>query len=378
MLKDAPLNGLAKESPSVESSIRNLQLVMQELKAMGAKGLSHLTAQQVYDNEDAMFELLSVIKGLFDHRGKENKEMNIEQANEVLADNYINQYETEEQSEKAEDSKSDEEQEVNQQNIMNIKTNDSVSERERPIETSRSNYKQRETLTRSHSHKSMRVQKQMCKILSEEEMKTAMVQGIMQEHIGFLGFPIPTPPLAGIFTPPMKIAVKKERHSPLSQVEHRPVQEAEIESQVPEAKKAPEMHIAKVSARTKHKLLVWLQDLRLIRQGATGVEDFAGYCRNGVLFADLISRVEGGRNFVLGGVARNPKSSTAILANLRICFRHLQNKEKINSRYLWAEKFVFEGNEDVIWGILDDIWHFYSGKLPHSMARNQLPSKFGH
>lgn len=35
----------------------------------------------------------------------------------------------------------------------------------------------------------------------------------------------------------------------------------------------------------------------------------------------------------------------------------------MNSRYLWDCKQIMEGQSDIIWGLLDDVWYFYHNKV---------------
>ena len=48
-----------------------------------------------------------------------------------------------------------------------------------------------------------------------------------------------------------------------------------------------------VSEKVKEKLLMWMEEIGLIKHGAVSTEDFPGYCRNGILISDLILRLEG-------------------------------------------------------------------------------------
>lgn len=43
----------------------------------------------------------------------------------------------------------------------------------------------------------------------------------------------------------------------------------------------------------KYKIIEWLKSIQLIRNKADLIEELPNYCRNGVLFADLIERLEG-------------------------------------------------------------------------------------
>lgn len=57
--------------------------------------------------------------------------------------------------------------------------------------------------------------------------------------------------------------------------------------------RSPQVQIEKVPIKVKLKILQWLQDIQLIKEDAVTIAEFPSYCRNGVLFADLIQRLEG-------------------------------------------------------------------------------------
>ena len=42
--------------------------------------------------------------------------------------------------------------------------------------------------------------------------------------------------------------------------------------------------------------------------------------------------------------------------------KYLSKIEKFNRRYLHATQYLREGNHDVFWGFLDDLWYFYHNK----------------
>ena len=48
-----------------------------------------------------------------------------------------------------------------------------------------------------------------------------------------------------------------------------------------------------LDVKTKHKLLNWCSEIKLIKENAVSIAEFPAYCRNGVFFADLITRLEG-------------------------------------------------------------------------------------
>lgn len=113
-------------------------------------------------------------------------------------------------------------------------------------------------------------------------------------------------------------------------------------------------------------MLRWLvDDVKLINAQLSVpklLADLPKYCRNGVLFGDLINRLRG-REEVIKGLHRTPKNMTAIAANFEKVLTYLKQFPRFSSRYLWAHDKVIEGNSDVIWGLLDDTWHWHFNKL---------------
>ena len=129
-------------------------------------------------------------------------------------------------------------------------------------------------------------------------------------------------------------------------------------------------HIEPIGDALKVKILEWLtNDVRLLkpmserqREGLT--RNFPSYSRTGVIFADLINRLNG-RNEVITGIYRNPpKGNTSqIQANFTKVMNYFKEFPKFCPRYLWSTQLLIDGNADVIWGFFDDIWHWNFKKI---------------
>ena len=126
------------------------------------------------------------------------------------------------------------------------------------------------------------------------------------------------------------------------------------------------MEIQPVDEKTKFRLIRWLiDDVKLISNMVNSlklIQDLPKYCRNGVLFGDLVNRLRG-RDEVIKGLHRAPKNMTAINANFEKVLGYLKEFPRFSSRYLWSQQKVIEGNTDVVWGLLDDIWHWHFNKI---------------
>ena len=108
----------------------------------------------------------------------------------------------------------------------------------------------------------------------------------------------------------------------------------------------------------------WLRSICLIKEGVKSLErKLHKICKNGVIFADIINRIEGRNQNIIKGIHRKPKKKSYINANYQTVFKYLRLQEKLNPRYIYAERFLKEGNHNVFWGFLDDLWHFYHNKI---------------
>ena len=113
-------------------------------------------------------------------------------------------------------------------------------------------------------------------------------------------------------------------------------------------------------------MIKWLrEDVKLIGSQMTAQKlstDLPRFCRNGVLFGDLLNRLSG-KDQIIKGLNRAPKNLTSINANFDKVLSYLKDFPRFSSRYLWCQDKMIEGNADVIWGLLDDIWHWHYNKI---------------
>ena len=124
----------------------------------------------------------------------------------------------------------------------------------------------------------------------------------------------------------------------------------------------------------KESLIVYLEDLDVIRPGTVDSDLLINVCRTGVLYADLVNRLEG-KAEVIKGIERNPKNRTQALSNLTKTLEYLRSQEKMNSRFLWSGKEIVEGRQDSICGLLADIKSLYSRPRVHPRPLNKSLSQ---
>lgn len=98
--------------------------------------------------------------------------------------------------------------------------------------------------------------------------------------------------------------------------------------------------VVPVDEKCKVRLTKWLQDDVLLLGVHLTLESLVlnlpKYCQNGILFADLVNRLQG-REPVIKGLNRNPKSVTLIQSNIRKVLDYLGSFPRFSTRYLWAQ-----------------------------------------
>ena len=115
--------------------------------------------------------------------------------------------------------------------------------------------------------------------------------------------------------------------------------------------------IEKGDIRTK--VYKWLIYVNLIKKELISIDEVPSFCTNGVLLCDLINRNEG-RFATIKGIIRNPISQPQAKANLNKMFNYLYSLEKFNSKYLWNINEIIQGSNNVIWGLLYDLYVYYT------------------
>ncbi|CAD8132611.1 unnamed protein product [Paramecium octaurelia] len=115
-----------------------------------------------------------------------------------------------------------------------------------------------------------------------------------------------------------------------------------------------------ITNEQKQQLIDWLKQIRLIKSNAQGLENkLPKICKNGVIFFDLINRLTG-RDEVLKGALRNPKSLREIKHNYRRVLDYLKQLERMSYKYLSSEQQLADGDEEAFWGLMHDIKVYYT------------------
>lgn len=89
--------------------------------------------------------------------------------------------------------------------------------------------------------------------------------------------------------------------------------------------------IEAIPLEEKHLLIAWLQEIRLLKSNIKELENrLPNICKDGVIFFDLLNRL-GGREEVLHGAIRKPKTVNQVLQNYRRVLSYLKSFLIINS-----------------------------------------------
>ena len=333
---------------AAERSMRNIEIAINELRRVNSPVISQriqsLTPENVYNHENAMFELLETIKTLFDAT-KVGEKKEAEAFPEVYS-----RHEDLDQRNIAKDSPSRSADILGYENESSkglVESPSFVPAHSAPPLSNLASAKKPRNLASPpkvtepgpsrNPHKPLKPQLSYHKSHANSQMdiQIALTQGVMiDQKLDYLTFPMSTGPLSSLSQneiredhsqspekPATSVASRntvKIKHASKSETPHvistaradKPVSNKGRgrENRVPSEMRASksyyqrkdeglsQLNVPKVDIRTKHKLLEWFQEIQLIKEGAVTIAEFPNYCRNGVLFADLISRLEGVRD----------------------------------------------------------------------------------
>lgn len=101
----------------------------------------------------------------------------------------------------------------------------------------------------------------------------------------------------------------------------------------------------------------WLQDLKMIPRGIY-MHEFLYRVRNGVSISDLLKRLDSDYKKNLNFVVK-PGCIADCIKNINFVLRHLRKNTLVHKRYLYASACIYEGNQEIVYGLLADIRDFY-------------------
>ena len=121
------------------------------------------------------------------------------------------------------------------------------------------------------------------------------------------------------------------------------------------------------------KLLNWFSGLGVLqKENATTLIDIENEIKSGSIIVKLTEML---CKTKIIGIFKNPRTDTAIMSNIRKSFEMLRKCPKINTKYLWSEKEIFNGNLTVIMGFFDELWKYFFKEFSSVLNRNNSSSE---
>ncbi|OMJ80513.1 hypothetical protein SteCoe_19209 [Stentor coeruleus] len=109
------------------------------------------------------------------------------------------------------------------------------------------------------------------------------------------------------------------------------------------------------SINEDEKLIInkWLQDLKIIPPGVF-THEFVYRIRNGTSLFEMLRKLDNSFRNILD-FNFMPESMSDCIKNINKIFRLLRANKNMNQRYLYASAYVYDGNREVIYGLVYDI-----------------------
>jgi hypothetical protein len=124
-------------------------------------------------------------------------------------------------------------------------------------------------------------------------------------------------------------------------------------------------------------LLQWMKSIGVpIKSEADHMDLIDGF-KTGITLAELVQKLE---HMDLKGIDNHPKQTAAKQNNINRALEILRQRKNMNHRYLWAVDDIIKGNEQVIWGLINDIYNDYmslqrKAKRPQVATVNNMKSR---
>jgi len=111
----------------------------------------------------------------------------------------------------------------------------------------------------------------------------------------------------------------------------------------------------------------WLQDLKMIPRGIY-MHEFLYRVRNGLSLNELLKKLDSGYKRNLNFVAK-PGCIADCIKNINFVLRHLRKNTLVHKRFLHASASIYEGNQEIVYGLLADIREFYLQQQGNQVTR---------
>ena len=112
----------------------------------------------------------------------------------------------------------------------------------------------------------------------------------------------------------------------------------------------------------KREVIEWLKNINIIKSKDLNAIVISEYASDGIILCDIINKCENDNNKI-EGIFRPISSKEEALKNIQKALDFLKKKEDFPKRYISDYELIFEIDEQTIWGLLNDLYKYYSIKM---------------
>ena len=115
----------------------------------------------------------------------------------------------------------------------------------------------------------------------------------------------------------------------------------------------------------KKEIIEWLKDINIIKNTDFNAILISEYVSDGIILCDIINECENDNNKIKG-IFRPIASKEEALKNINKALDFLKKKENFPKRNISDYELIFEIDEQTIWGLLNDLYKYYSKKMGYT------------
>ena len=115
----------------------------------------------------------------------------------------------------------------------------------------------------------------------------------------------------------------------------------------------------------KKEIIEWLKDINIIKNTDFNAILISEYVSDGIILCDIINECENDNNKIKR-IFRPIASKEEALKNINKALDFLKKKENFPKRNISDYELIFEIDEQTIWGLLNDLYKYYSKKMGYT------------
>ena len=136
--------------------------------------------------------------------------------------------------------------------------------------------------------------------------------------------------------------------------------------------KYPKNMVANNNKNDKEKIFNWLINLKVIKLGETNLVNLPQLISDGKLLCDIINKCEN-KDYQVIEVLNEISIKENVLININNALKFLNKIDNFPKRNIIDYEPIFEIDTDIIWGLLLDLYNYYSNKVD---IKNNFQEKY--